>query len=230
MQFLRRYWVALLVLLLVSIHAAIIGYVRTEAKRVKVTASTEIPVGVYYIPSADGQWLKQLRIHVLVKPDLRLSAKSTIEMHRWLVHEAVEERLRQVDPALLSDPVLLEVKAQVKSVLEDALREAMIEQVVINDRVDFPIHEFRPKPGYDIATEEPIYAGKPVFQPHAPTEEVEGGAGDSMHQDAENTQGGHGESGHASAESEHAEDGHAAEHADHAAEDSHHSPQANVHH
>jgi hypothetical protein len=107
MQFLRRYWIALLVLLLVVIHGVIIGYVRSEARQVKITASNEIPIGVYYLPTADKQWLSQMRVHVLVRRDLRLSAKATIEMNRWLIHEVVEERLKQLDPSLLEDPVLL---------------------------------------------------------------------------------------------------------------------------
>lgn len=173
MQFLRQYWIAGLVLLLVLIHAVIIGYVRSEAKQVKITASNEIPIGVYYIASADRQWLSQLRVHVLVKRELRLSAKATIEMHRWLIHEAVEEQFRQLDPNLLTDPVLLEVKQKIKAVLEDTLEEELIERVVINDRVDFPINAFQPKPAYDLTTTEPIYSGKPIFQPIKPTDEVE---------------------------------------------------------
>lgn len=173
MQFLRRYWIAGLVLLLVMIHAVIIGYVRSEAKQVKITASNEIPIGVYYVPSADKQWLSQLRVHVLVKRELRLSAKATIEMHRWLIHEAVEEQIRQLDPALLTDPVLLEVKQKIKSVMENTLEEELIERVVVNDRVDLPIHMFPIKPAYDLTTVEPIFQGKPIFQTIKPTDEVE---------------------------------------------------------
>jgi len=160
-------------MLLVLIHAVIIGYVRSEAKQVKITASNEIPIGVYYVPSADKNWMSQLRVHVLVKRELRLSAKATIEMHRWLIHEVVEEQLRQLDPALLTDPVLLEVKGKIKSIIEDTLEDQLIERVVINDRVDFPLHNFQVKPAYDLTTTEPIYGGKPVFQPIKPTDEVE---------------------------------------------------------
>lgn len=173
MQFLRRYWIALLVLLLVVIHGVIIGYVRSEAKQVKITASNEIPIGVYYLPSEDKRWLSQLRVHVLVRKELRLSAKATIEMNRWLIHEVVEERLRQLDPNLLSDPVLLEIKAQIQSVMEDTLQEELIDRVVINDRIDFPVERFQIKPAYDAAAAEPIYQGKPVFSPVKPGDEIE---------------------------------------------------------
>jgi hypothetical protein len=162
MQIFRRYWIAALVLLLVLIHAVIIGYVRSEARQVKVTASQEIPLGVYYIQSADKERMTQLRIHVLVRREVRLAAKTNIEMNRWMIHQLVEERLRQLDPALLTDPVLLEVKSQIKTVVDEALAEELIEQVVINDRVDLPLTYFHAKPAYDLTSAEPNFQTKPV--------------------------------------------------------------------
>lgn len=174
MQILRRYWIAALVMLLVMIHAVIIGYVRSEARQVKVNASQEIPLGVYYVQSADKQWMSQLRIHVLVTRETRLAAKTNIEMNRWLIHQAVEEKLRQIDPSLLADPVLLEIKTQIKTVVDEALAEELVDQVVINDRVDFPLHHFQARPAYDLTAIDPLYQGKPVHTPIKPGDEVEG--------------------------------------------------------
>lgn len=156
---------------LVVIHAIIIGYVRAEATRVKITASNEIPIGVYYVQSADKQWLSQLRIHLLVQPEQRLAAKATIEHHRWLIHEVIEEKLRQLDPGLLEDAVLLEIKAQVKTAIEETLQESIIERVLVNDRVDLPAHNFRYAPLYDVTEPEAIYTSKPLPKPDL-TEEV----------------------------------------------------------
>jgi hypothetical protein len=44
---------------------------------------------------------------------------------------------------------------------------------VINDRIDFPLERFQIKPAYDITSVDPIYRGKPVFQPIKPEDEVE---------------------------------------------------------
>lgn len=173
MQLLRRYWIAALVMLLVMIHAVIIGYVRSEARQVKVSASQEIPLGVYYVQSPDKQWLSQLRIHVLVRREIRLAAKANIEMNRWLVHQAVEEKLRQVDPSLLTDPVLLEIKNQVKAIVDETLAEELVEQVVINDRIELPTERFHAKPAYELTGVDPIYQGKPVHEPIKPGDELE---------------------------------------------------------
>ena len=173
MNFIRRYWIAGLVLCLVVIHAVIIGYVRSEAARIKVTASNEIPVGTYYVQSADRNWMRQLRVHLLVHPEKRLAAKATIEHNRWLIHEAVEEKIAQLDPALVTDPVLLEIKAQIKSAIEETLQEELIERVLVNDRVDLPISNFHYTPAYDMSAPEPIYTSKPILQPLKPEDEVE---------------------------------------------------------
>lgn len=171
MALLKRYWIAGLVMTLVVIHAIIIGYVRSEATRIKVAASNEIPLGLYYVQSEDKNWTTQLRVHVQVVPEHRLSAKATIEHHRWLLHETVEEKLRQLDPALLRDAVLLEIKEQIKLAVEETLQEEIIERVLVNDRVDIPIREFKYQPPYDLTEPEPVFTTTPTSKTEI--EEVE---------------------------------------------------------
>ncbi len=160
MSIIKRYWIAGLVMTLVVIHAIIIGYVRSEATRIKITASNEIPVGLFYIQSEDKQWMTQLRVHVLVPPEKRLAAKATIEHHRWLIHEAIEETLHQLSPTLLQDAVLLEIKDQIKGSIEEILQDALIERVVVNDRVELPIQRFAYQLPTDITQPEAIFTAK----------------------------------------------------------------------
>lgn len=165
MNFVKRYWIAGLVMTLVVIHAIIIGYVRAEATRIKITASNEIPVGLFYLQSEDKRWMTQLRVHVLVPPEKRLAAKATIEHHRWLIHEAIEETLHQLSPELLEDPVLLEVKEQIKLAIDEALHETLIERVLVNDRVALPIERFEYSVPNELTIPEAIYTSKSVPQP-----------------------------------------------------------------
>ncbi len=176
MNSIKRYWIAGLVMSLVVIHAVIIGYVRSEATRIKVTASNEIPVGLYYVQSADKQWMSQLRVHVLVPPEKRLAAKATIEHHRWLIHEVIEERLHQLPRELLDDAVLLEIKDQIKLAIEETLQDKIIERVVVNDRVDIPIHRIGYPLPDDLTRPEAIYTShqdKADKSDEAPSEEIE---------------------------------------------------------
>lgn len=157
MSIVRRYWIAGLVLCLVVTHAIIIGYVRSEAAKIKVMASNEIPLGVYYVQSEDRRWVSQLRVHLLVQPSKRLSAKATIEHNRWLLHEAVEEKLHTIDPKLLEDPVLLEIKEKIKLAVEEQLADSVIQAVLVNDRIKLPIDTFRYQAPYDPTQPEPIF-------------------------------------------------------------------------
>ncbi len=164
MSFVRRYWIAALVICLVTSHALIIGYVRSEAERIKVAASNEIPIGVYYVQSADKNWLTQLRVHLEVEPSKRLASKATIEHHRWLIHEVIEEKLRQIDPALLQDAVLLEIKDQIKVAIQETLQEELVSRVLVNDRVDIPVSRFSYRGPPDLTEPEPIYTSTPAVK------------------------------------------------------------------
>ena len=150
MSFIRKYWIAGLVILLVAMHAIIIGYVRSEATRLKTVASSEIPLGLFYKQSSDRNWLTQMRIHVQVPAERRLAARATIEHNRWSVHEAVEEAIRRLDESLLLDPSLVAIKEQIKLAIDETLHEGIVERVVINDRVDLEVREFHYRPGYDL--------------------------------------------------------------------------------
>lgn len=150
MSFIRKYWIAGLVILLVAIHAVIIGYVRSEAMRLKTVASSEIPLGLFYKQSGDRLWLTQLRVHVQVPPERRLAARATIEHNRWFVHEAVEETVRRLDESLLLDPSLVTLKEEIKRAVNEVLHESLVERVVINDRVDLETREFHVRPPRDL--------------------------------------------------------------------------------
>ncbi len=206
MSFVRKYWIAGLVILLVTIHAVIIGYVRSEATRLKTVASSEIPVGLFYKQSSDRKWLTQLRIHIQVPPERRLVARATIEHNRWTVHEAIEQVIRGLDEELLLDPALIAVKEEITRAVNEVLHEELVEQVVINDRVDLDVHEFHVRPSDDlIAPGEESHAARTStltsVRPLRPSlseqkEGAEGEHGEGEHGEGEHGEGEHGEGEH----------------------------------
>ncbi len=141
MAIIKRYWVAALVMLLVMTHAMIIGYVRSESAKLNSLASSEIPLGMFYVQSPDRIWLTQLRILLAVAPERRDAAKATIEHNRWLVHQTIEEVLRNVDRSTLEDPIMTDLKDKIQQVLNESLHERIIERVLICDRFDLPIDQ-----------------------------------------------------------------------------------------
>jgi len=195
MSFVKRYWIAGLVMMLVVIHAIIIGYVRSEASRVQVAATNEIPIGVYYVQSRDNRWLTQLRVHLLVLPERRLEAKSTIEQNRWLIHEVIEEKLRQLDPSLLQDAVLLKVKEEIKTALDARMHEEVIEQVLVNDRIVIPASRFEYPLPHNAVEPEALYTSvaRDEVHVHDDSSNLMAGKGDADEEDAGGHGGGHGE-------------------------------------
>lgn len=219
MSFVRKYWIAGLVILLVVIHAIIIGYVRSEATRLKTVASSEIPIGLFYKQSGDRQWMTQMRIHVQVPPERRLVARATVEHNRWIVHEAVEEAIRRLDESLLLDPSLVGVKEEIARAVNEVLHEELVERIVINDRVDLSVNEFHWKPSSElIAPGEEAHAAKSTtltsVRPVRPTLSEQNAAHAAEHSDAdgEHTDGDEEGSGHGEAS-----DGHGAPDAGHGA-------------
>ncbi len=197
MSFVRKYWIAGLVILLVAIHAVIIGYVRSEATRLKTVASSEIPVGLFYKQSSDRMWLTQLRVHVQVPPERRLAARATIEHNRWVIHEAVEEALRRLDESLLLDPSLVAVKDEIKKAIDEVLHEEIIERIVVNDRVDLDVREFHWRPSQElIMPGEEAQAAKSTtltsVRPIRPTLSEQ----NAEHADGESSEEGHGDGEH----------------------------------
>ncbi len=130
-------------MVLVMAHATIIGYVRAEAAKLKTVASKEISLGMYYVPTSDRQWLTQLRMLLAVSPERRSAVKATIEHNRWLVHQAVEEALRQIDRSAFDEPKMTLVKERIKQVIDESLHEKVVERILICDRFDLPVEQFR---------------------------------------------------------------------------------------
>lgn len=226
MSFIRKYWIAGLVIVLVAIHAVIIGYIRSEATRVKTVASSEIPVGLFYKQSSDRLWLTQLRVHVQVPPERRLAARATIEHNRWLVHEAIEETIRRLDETLMLDPSLVAVKAAIKEAIDVALQEELVNRVVINDRVDLPTREFDLRPPQDLVSpgEEDLAAKSSTLtsvRPVRPALSEQNAAEDPKHA-GEEDEGEHGHGDH-SAEHDASDDSDHSKHSDDSSKHSGHS-------
>ena len=207
MSFVKRYWIAGLVLVLVVIHAIIIGYVRSEASRVRIAATNEIPIGVYYVQSHDNRWLTQLRVHLLVKPERRLEAKATIEQNRWLIHEVIEEKLRQLDPALLHDAVLLKVKEEIKTALDERMHEEVIEQVLVNDRLVIPASRLEYPMPHNAVEPEALYTSvsKEEVNVNDDSRNLMADQGE-QEEHAEESSGGHGAPAHAEGHGEPVDD------------------------
>jgi hypothetical protein len=130
---LRRYWIGLLVLVLIGLHATIVGVIRIQANQAKAIQSCEVDLGSFYILDAPRNQTIHLRVHVLVPVNHRLQSRQLIEQNRQQVRQSLEEFCRQADPLLLTDPMLSDLKGQMMDVMVQTVGETAAVDVVVTE-------------------------------------------------------------------------------------------------
>jgi len=130
---LRRYWIGLLVLVLIGLHASIVASIRLQANQVKSSQSCEVDLGSFYILDTQRNDTAHMRLHALVPVDHRLQSRQLIEINQFQVRQSLEEFCRQADPLLLTDPILFELKSQLLDTLVQTVGETAAVDIVITD-------------------------------------------------------------------------------------------------
>ncbi len=133
---LKRYWIALLVVALVSLHGAIVAMIRLEATAAKQNASCEVDLGTYTVHGSDTVGPLQLRLHSLSPVNHRMNARRLIELNQYQIRQAIEEYLRQTPSEMLQDPVLSDLKLQLLDIMIQTVGKSSVEEVLVT--------EFRP--------------------------------------------------------------------------------------
>jgi len=130
---LRRYWIGLLVLVMIGLHAGIVGLIRIQASQAKESLSCEVDLGSFYVSRGPDQGVVHLRVHALVPVNHRLQSRQLIQLNQFQVRQAIEEYCRQADPALLLDPLLTDFKTNLMDCMVQTVGETATEDVVITE-------------------------------------------------------------------------------------------------
>jgi hypothetical protein len=130
---LRRYWIGLLILTMIGLHAGIVGMIRIEANKAKESLSCEIDLGSFYVGRAADEGAVHLRVHALVPYSHRLQSRQLFDLNLSQVRQAVEEYCRQAEPGLLLDPLLTDLKESLMDCLVRTVGETAIEDIVITE-------------------------------------------------------------------------------------------------
>lgn len=139
-------------LLLVIIHGGIIGYIRSQASRLQTTASREYSLGEFTLISADKTNCTRFQVHAILPHSRRFQGRTTLQQNYWSIHEAIEQHLRQIEPALLKDPAMVEIKSLLKKVVDERLGEPLVEQLLITNLLELPIDRLN-VPAYTVNEE-----------------------------------------------------------------------------
>jgi hypothetical protein len=149
---LRRYWAAGLILLMVAVHALIIGYVRSRVDRLSNPVSNVVEIGQFrFQPVSDLNQVYHFRLHAMVDPSCRERGREKLLQKRWEILEDSEQLLRQVDPVWLSDPAQAQIRDRLMKVVLQHLDEPLVQRVLITDWLQLPVQTVVPATPTQIA-------------------------------------------------------------------------------
>lgn len=139
MKTVRRYWIAGLVLLMVALHAVIIGYIRSQVAMLESAKSTAVSIGTFrFQPLHDPSQIYSFKLHAVLDPDRRIRGVEWIEQMRLEIMESSEQLLRQVDQEWLADPTQKELRAELLEVIRRHTSEPLVQRVLITEWLELP--------------------------------------------------------------------------------------------
>ena len=120
-------------IVLVGLHASIVGIIRYQASLAKVDASCEVDLGSYLAYQIGKKSPLQMRIHAIVPLNHRMKSRQLIELNQAQVRQSIEEYLRQLDSKVLVDPYLADLKSQLLEVMIQTIGDSSIDDLVVTE-------------------------------------------------------------------------------------------------
>ena len=134
MALLRRFWAPALILAMVAIHAAVIGYVRSRVARLSTLESSTVDIGRLRFQNVnDPTSIYQLQLHAVVDPARQFRGEQKLTLMQMEIIESTEQMLRQVDAAWLADPAQKEIRERLMDVVLQHLDEPLVQRMLITD-------------------------------------------------------------------------------------------------
>lgn len=205
LETLRRYWIAMLVLVMIGLHASIVGLIRYQASMAKIDASCEVDLGNYLAFQAGREAPISMRLYAIVPINHRMKSRQLIELNQAQIRQSLEEHLRQIDGRVLTDPYLSDLKSQLLDVMVQTIGNSSIDDLVITE-----LHESKDAANLEFVSRE---APDTPRQLVATLRAQQGDAESEEH--SESSEGEHGESADHGASDSHGSD------ADHGSSSSH---------
>ena len=133
LETIRKYWIGSLVIVLVGLHASIVGVIRHQASLAKIDASCEVDLGQYLAFQLGNKAPLQMRLHAIVPLNHRMKSRQLIELNKAQIRQSLEEYLRQLDSKVLIDPYLADLKSQLLEVLVQTIGDSSIDDLVVTE-------------------------------------------------------------------------------------------------
>lgn len=133
LETIRKYWIAGLVLVMVGLHASIVGLIRHQASLAKVDISCEVDLGTYLAYPNENNTPVSMRLHAIVPLNHRVKSRQLIELNQAQIRQSIEEHIRQVDHRVLRDPYLSDLRTQLLEVLVQTIGSTSVEDLAITE-------------------------------------------------------------------------------------------------
>ena len=133
LETIRKYWIGMLVIVLVGLHASIVGVIRHQASLAKIDASCEVDLGQYLAFQIGKKVPLQMRLHAIVPLNHRMKSRQLIELNKAQIRQSIEEYLRQLDSNVLTDPYLADLKSQLMDVMVQTIGDSSIDDLVVTE-------------------------------------------------------------------------------------------------
>ncbi len=133
LETIRKYWIGMLVIVLVGLHASIVGVIRHQASLAKIDASCEVDLGQYLAFQIGKKVPLQMRLHAIVPLNHRMKSRQVIELNKAQIRQAIEEYLRQLDSNVLTDPYFADLKSQLMEVMVQTIGDPSIDDLVVTE-------------------------------------------------------------------------------------------------
>lgn len=136
----RRYWGACLIILMVIVHAAVIGYMRSRVSRLSNLKTIVVEMGSYRIqPVDDLSKVYHFKLHAVVDPTKLRRGEERLHMMQMQIRETAEQTLRQVDPGWLEDPTQNQIRDLLMKIVHKHLEEPLVQRMLITDWLELPL-------------------------------------------------------------------------------------------
>lgn len=144
---LRRYWGAAVILLMVAVHAVVIGYVRSRVARLATAESTAVEIGRFrFQPIDDLSRVYHFELHAVLDPPKRHRGEQLLAQKRMEILEDAEQLLRTVELDWLADPAQVQIREQLMKIVLKHLEEPLVQRVLIIDWLELPVQSIDVQP------------------------------------------------------------------------------------
>lgn len=133
LETIRKYWIGGLVLLMIGLHASIVGLIRHQASQAKVDISCEVDLGTYLAYPNENNTPVSMRLHAIVPLNHRVKSRQLIELNQAQIRQSIEEHIRQIDHRVLRDPYLSDLRTQLLEVLVQTIGSTSVEDLAITE-------------------------------------------------------------------------------------------------